>query len=137
MKNMEQQYKQAQIDAQAAGAVVVENVMSCCRGCVDLSIPDGKAHAWSFAGQGNELVWTHGNPFYLPENEEYEEDDYDERSGEDCGYYLPPEEPKPAEDVYWYHGDGGGEIIAKAFRDRGFTVEWDGTEHTAVLVKLA
>lgn len=135
MDNMMEKYQKAQIAAQVAGAIVIENVMACCRGCVDIEIPEGKPHAWSFAGQGCELVWESGRPMFAPEDEEEDEDD-DEGGGYSWSDSR-ASQSMPAEGVYWYHGAGGGALISQAFKDAGFDVEWDGTDMNAVLVKFA
>jgi hypothetical protein len=43
---------------------------------------------------------------------------------------------RPAERVYWYHGNGAGPVVAAAFTAAGFTVHWDGTPDTAIRVEL-
>lgn len=132
MQDMQKQYKEAQLAIQLAGVVVMENVMSCCRSCAiaEMPVTEETDLAWTFAGQGHEVVWEHGKPMNREEEweEEVDDDETETRGGE----------LTPAEDVYWYHSGGlkAPEVAAKAFADAGFEVVWNGSANTAVLVKF-
>lgn len=136
MQNVKEQYEKAVLQIKLAGVVVFENDMSCCRSCASYAMSQNGVTeetnvAWTYGGQGTELVWEHGQPMYAPEVEDDEDDD-------EGGHWSAPSRPQPAKEQFWYHsGPDGARVAAEKFREAGFTVEWDGTAHTAVLVKLA
>jgi hypothetical protein len=134
MENMKQAYEDSVFQIKLRGAVVVENDMHCCRSCASADmaskgVTEETKVAWTFGGQGSELIWHGDRPFYLEEEEDEEEVDE--------GVWEQPERrEEPADGQYWYHSAGGGKDAAECFRQNGFDVEWDGTDDTAVFVKF-
>lgn len=134
MQEMKKAYDQAVLQIKLAGVVVVENDMSCCRSCASYNkeqqgvTPETKL-AWTYGGQGSELIWHGDSPFYLDEEQEEEEVDEDV-------WETPERREEPADSQYWYHSAGGAPVAVEKFREAGFEVEWDGTESDAVLVKF-
>lgn len=117
------------------------NVMSCCRSCAwhnatELNLTEeqmDEPFAWTFGGQGRELVWDEdGNP--LNQEEWYcdlHEDDEDEC---DCDH-----KPRlnPAEPLFvYFQGLGAARAARDAFMKNGFSVYWNGTEMSAVEIEL-
>lgn len=110
--------------------------MTCCRSCTgyqDLGLPEGAvgvAVAWTFGGQGSELVWRDGDPYFRGEPDETcwcteDEYEYDEESGEEvlswegeecrtCRYGPDDPAERPADRVFFYHENGGGEAVRSA-----------------------
>lgn len=142
LANAQVRFEAALNGLQARGVHVRINVMQCCRGCVNwkkLELPSEDAGEttpvlWHYGGQDNELVWQHGQPFFLDEMPEDESSDFGRRRARFGG-----RDGRPADRVYFNH-DGPGleaaQAAAEVFRGEGFEVEWDGTEYDCVQVLL-
>lgn len=143
LTNAQVRFEAAVNGVQARGVHLKINVMQCCRSCItftDLGLPSQEArenepYAFTFAGQGNELLWQKGVPFYL--EEAYEIDDEEE------DFFGPRSRERnidrPATTLYIYHGGPGltaAQTVTEVFRGEGFEVDWDGTEDRAVIVHL-
>lgn len=153
---LEAQYADAVDKILAEGVHLALNVMTCCRSCTgheDLGIAEGTTlYAYNFAGQGDELIWENGKPFFREEeaeeicNCENEEWDEDEEGNETLvseaytcsycnGYETSERKLTAATSQYFYFGEvAAGEIISKSFKDHGFTVVWGSTSNTAVQI---
>lgn len=146
---------------QGVGVHVQINVMTCCPSCAtmkDVGLSEGSTvpYAWTFGGQGRELVWRTDTPYYREEEESPEslcgcyEAEYDENDdGEEvlvaeeyiceyCEYGTEPErQERVARGVYFYHGSlRAAEAVADAFYSEGFQVEWSRSADEAVYVKF-
>jgi len=93
----------------AQGVATKQNYVSCCRSCAVLDLPDGKL-AWTFCGDGTLNDRLSGIHFRRDGSAKF--------------------------DVYVYHADGAGAIVAKEMKAEGFDVDWDNTDDHAVLVKF-
>lgn len=140
MTTTEDCYKAAVRFVRAAGVTVRLNVPSATRGSttlVQLGIPDWTStpYAWTWAGQGNRVRWVDGEMYSGDGFERYWRQTRDRqglRTAARLAQYR-------AKDVCWYHGGPGidaARVVADAFKAEGFEVDWDGTEHKAVTVKL-
>ena len=122
-------------EAKAAGVQISENVFSCCGSCinlVDLDIDGEKPYAWTPGYQGRAYEWKEPN-LAIHYEDEVPEDEEGEQQWEEDEIRTYSE---PVEEIYFHHDKGGAELVAKAFRNHGFTVEWDGDEYKAVKVVL-
>lgn len=143
-----------------SGTTWALNVMACCPSCtrhedLGFSQPEGDEpavpYAWTFGGQGSELLWSSGQPVFREEEhecsctmDEYEEDEEGEEvlvyEGEECAPCRGEDvrQTRPAKDLYVYHGHDlvAPTTVRDAFAAQGFDVEWDGTVHQAVKVAL-
>lgn len=146
------------------GVHVQINAMTCCRSCTimeDIGLTEDSTvpYVWTYGGQGFELVWRDGTPYFREEERspddllddlcECHEAEYDENDeGEEvlveeytCGYCMYGTEPKRrdsvASGVYFYHGSlRAAEAVADAMRSEGFRVEWGGDMSKAVYVEF-
>lgn len=141
MSTTEERFQGAVVAARECGVHLKLNVMTCCRSCVmpeDLDLSDedfeNEPNAFHFGGQGNELVWCDGNPFFRDEQyDDAKDDEDDDRS------FVKARDARPAEVVYFYHRGPGltaAQILTEIFRGEGFMVDWDGTEDNAVQVHV-
>jgi hypothetical protein len=145
LTNAEVRFEAALNGVQARGVHVALNVMTCCRSCatwIDFGLESAEArreqpYAWTFGGQGAELVWRNGQAYYRAEAQEDGDEDED-------GFYGSRAHQKRAEneayEVFFQHG--GPDLVAaqtltEVFRGEGFEVEWDGTDAHAVIVHLS
>lgn len=99
------------------------NVVKCCRGCItesDLNMPDvTQPYGYTYGGQGHRMSWDrNGNPLEKSRNR---------RGGE---FFQVSE-------IYINWGNGSAAAIVAAFEAEGFTVVWDGSEYSAVVLKIA
>lgn len=112
--------------ARKNGARVLQNVGGCCRSCISadpvtkLRIAEGEEEtavlAWSYGGQGSRYWWSGGEMY--TGNTGY--------SGE-----------RRETEVYFNHNNGAGNILAAAFREQGFEVEYEqDNDGRCVEVKL-
>jgi hypothetical protein len=144
LTNAQVRFEAAVNGVRARGVHLAINVMQCCRSCIgfeDLGLPSAEArdeqpNAFTFAGQGNELTWQHGVPFYFEEQYEYDDED-------ESDFFGPRSRERnldrPATTLYVYHGGPdltAAQTVTEVFRGEGFEVDWDGTEHKAVIVHL-
>lgn len=144
LTNPQVRFEAAVNGVRAHGVHLAVNVMQCCRSCItfsDLGLSSEEAresepHAFTFAGQGNELLWQNGMPFYL--EEVYETDDEEE------DFFGPRSRQRnldrPATTLFVYHSGPdltAAQTVTEVFRGEGFDVDWDGTADTAVIVHLA
>jgi len=93
----------------ARGVTTKQNFVSCCRSCAMYDLPDGKL-AWTFVGDGTINDRWSGIHFKRDGSAKF--------------------------DVYVYHCEGAGPIVAEEMRAEGFNVEWNNKGDTAVLVKF-
>jgi hypothetical protein len=143
MPTTEERFEAAVTAVQAQGVHFRLNVMSCCNGCATAShvglteeALETTPHAWNLGSQDNELVWQDGEPRFLNEMvEDDDEDDEYESFGRRRHAYT------READVLWLNHGGPGlkaaQALTEAFRGQGFTVEWNGTDSEAVQVHLS
>lgn len=112
--NTKQRYERAIRVARAAGVTVKTNVRRCCDSCTtaaDLDMTEQEIetepYAYFLNTQGRQVNFRDGEPT-----------------------------EKTNAVTYFGHGNGGGEVVAAAFREQGFDVEWDGTDMKKVGVVL-
>lgn len=119
-------WRRAITQARAAGAIVQTNVKVCCHGCTtreDLDMTEEQQESTPYAyflstqGRRVRFVGT-ARPGNLNRGVRGE----------------PTDETRDV--CYFAHGNGGGQILADAFRAEGFDVDWDGTERKSVGVVL-
>lgn len=131
MATVEERFKAALKQARRDGAKVRTNIQECCRGCVTWQKLGFKSEeesettplAWTYGGQGGAVTWMNGEAFYRAE------------LNRRTRWYSNSERARV--DVIWFnHSNGGAEIIAKAMKDQGFEVDWDGSEYKCVGVKV-
>lgn len=145
MSSTETRFNAAVAAVQAQGVHLKLNVMECCRGCIGhekLELPSREAldttpYAYQYGGQGSELVWRNGQPFYL--DEPWDDEDEDEEDGFYASRRHQKRDERCAHTVYFNHG--GPDLVAaqalvEIFRGGGFTVDWDGTKNQCVIVHL-
>lgn len=146
MSTIEERFHAAVELARAQGVHVRLNVMTCCRSCTtstDLGLPSDEAmkttpNAFQYGGQGQELIWRNGEPFYREEPYETAVDD----DGDEEYYDFAPRrnrEERAAHDVFFSHGGPdltAASALTEAFRAQGFAVDWDGTMFNSVHVQL-
>jgi hypothetical protein len=146
LTNAQVRFEAALNGLQARGVHVRVNVMECCRGCVGwekLELPSKEAGEttpvlWHYGGQGSELVWYSGQPVFLDEMPEDDEDDEYSDFGRRRARFG-GRDGRPADRVFFNHGGPGleaAQAAAEVFRGEGFEVEWDGTENECVQVLL-
>lgn len=127
-------WAQAIADAQLAGLQVVENVESCCGGCVtagELGIDDSKPYAWTPGYQEQGYLWADPNsPVHFDDDSETDDDDDDAAYSDEITYLSPVKE------VYFHHNNGGAVMVVTAFTDNGFRVAWDGSDSDCVTVYM-
>jgi hypothetical protein len=106
-------------DLRKDGVKFHRNVRQCCRGCVtgaQVGLPTEDdtttPYVWTYGSQNSAISFdADGQPYYR-------------HNGQRAGT------------MYLYHGNGGGQKAADAFRAQGLTVEWDGSEYHAVEIKF-
>lgn len=121
-------FKSAISVARKNGVNIKQNVMSCCRGCVE--IPEGTV--WSFGGQGNAYSWVNDTPVYRSELAKAK------RRGNMWTFRLEDTVARTkVEGIYFNHTNvESARIFADAFTAEGFTVSWDGTDMACVLIEF-
>lgn len=130
-----ERYQAAVKAIRSQGVKVRQNVRKCCRGCIlpsDLGFPpeaDGSseepgAYCYTYGGQGHAITWRDGVAYNAADLRRYERH-----------FYSIPENARESR-VYWNHGGGAGQVVADAFREQGFEVEWNGKEAFTVEVVL-
>jgi hypothetical protein len=142
MSTTERRFDAAATAVRAQGVPFYLNVMACCQGCTTPELvgltdetEQTTPHAWTFGGQGNELLWDNGKAVFrneMPEDDE--DDDYEDRGFGRHSY------TRPADVLYVNHGGPSlmaAQTVVEAFRGLGFRVEWDGTDSGSVLVHFA
>lgn len=105
------------------------NVMSCCRGCAEL--PEDKAVLWTFGGQDNAFSWLDGEMVYRDKlataKRRYSR--VNSASMNRINGFV--------DSVFFYFTEiVAAEAAAACFAAEGFTVEWDGTFSSAVVIKM-
>jgi hypothetical protein len=105
------------------------NVQSCCRSCAE--IPEDKATLWNFGGQDNAFSWFEGTMVYR----------HKLAKAKRRFYYVSLDGMERTHSIvhtlFFYFTDiVAAEIAAACFKAEGFTVEWDGTFASAVVIKL-
>lgn len=124
----EYRWNRAVREIRSHGIVFRRNVMKCCNGCIvheDLGLDPQKDKdvpwAYTFGGQGQAWKWLAGVPVLRRAQSHLE-----------SGRRLKHMHIK-------YGGPDTvavGTIIADAFREAGLTVEWDGSEYSAIEVQF-
>lgn len=131
----QERYAAAVRDVRAAGVTVRLNVQSSTMGSTtldQLGVTDEHRdrHAWTWAGQGNRLVWRDGEPYRADKVRKLKPWHWQNADLVQRARFA---------QVYWYHGGPGVEaaqVLWAAFRGQRFDVDWDGTADKAVVVKL-
>ncbi|AXH66874.1 hypothetical protein SEA_STARPLATINUM_136 [Streptomyces phage StarPlatinum] len=111
----EQKFKQAFKNTRKANVTAKMQVQECCRGCINKEKlgmdSDSDPYVYTYAGQGSRL-----------------------RFAGDSVVYADTRNPVPH--IYVYHGNGGGEKFAEVAKSLGLDVEWDGSQWSAIVVKV-
>ncbi|AXH66628.1 hypothetical protein SEA_STARBOW_132 [Streptomyces phage Starbow] len=111
----EQSFKKAFKDTRKTGVTAKMQVWECCRGCINKEKlgmnSDSDPYVYTYAGQGSRLRFDGDSVVYA-----------DSRSS------VPH--------IYVYHGNGGGEKFAEVAKSLGLDVEWDGSQWSAIVVKV-
>lgn len=121
---VKERYAAAVKAVRKSGVAIRQNVQACCGGCAEpFKTTKGfdaetTPYAWNFGGQGGALRWDGGFA----------------DAGTDRYSYRTTEAESVA--VYFNHGNGSAERIVAAFKAEGFEVEWDGEQHSCVIVKV-
>jgi hypothetical protein len=125
MENLEVRINNVMKGLRKAGFVARRNVMSCCRGCVNLEAKEGQPAFWSFGGQGH-AVSVKGDEAYFNSNDKW-------------SYH------KKDLMVYFNHEgilneDGelneNGKALVSLLEDNGIVYEWDGSRHRCIVVNM-
>ena len=117
-------YARAILALDKVGVMVLENYPACCGSCASaemasLGLDESTKTAWFISEQGHNIFWRDGQPW---ESEEWSD---------------APTEERPKKVVYWNHsGHGVGDLIAQAFRDQGFEVDFDGDPNRCPVLKF-
>jgi len=136
MATTEERFNAAMKAAQDVGVFVYPNYDSCCRSCTFHSLDKvhgDQDYVFFYKGQGNELVFRDGEPYFA---EEMYADDFEDFNEEDGlpGYSL-QEVFRKAQQLFWYFNETeAAQTLFNAFVHEGFNVEWDGSQFTAVKV---
>lgn len=143
MPTIQERFEAAIEAAQHGGVHIRVNVMECCRSCIGhekLGINtaeelDTTPIAYHYGGQGSELVWHDGQPRYMNELDDVDDDEDDAY----CRSSRRQDYTRPVEVIHFNHGGPdltAAEILAECFRMQGFSVTWDGTKFDTVQVHV-
>lgn len=146
-------WENAITEAEANGVVITENLVpdydcQCCITSDEYGIENGDEStpfAYSMGSkEGLEFGYYWSDYGYLIAYEDSEHTvsygDYSDDEDENT-YYEEQEVSRESWKATSYavdfkHGNGAGEILAAAFKNHGFPVDWDGTESTVITVTI-
>ena len=109
-----------------------QNVSKCCRGCIlpeDIGLNadsiETQPYGYTYGGQGQAIGWVNGTPVNRADQA---------KINRRWGWQYNSEVAEKSVYINW--GNDAGRAIAAAFRDQGFDVEWDGSDHSCVVVNF-
>ncbi len=128
---MKEKWQAALREVRREGIKVRQNVRQCCRGCITPEklglTPDAhQPYVYTYGGQGGAYSWYNDEVVYTDSLRATA------RSG-----WRPRR--KTVDKIYFNHGGAGttaATILVDALTRHGFDVEWDGSEHSCVIVNF-
>lgn len=120
-------WKEAIREIRASGVRIRQNVMKCCRSCIeyrDMGLEEDTTtpYGYTFGGQGGAYSWVDG-VMVTRESKA--------KLARSWGARL-----NPVTKVYFNWSNGAGRVIADVFARHGFKVDWDGNNSSCVVVNL-